>query len=338
MLRWIAVILLFIISTTGFADFVEVRRNALVKETPDSQGAPIVRALPGDTFNLSNAGQQRNGYYQVEMDDHRRGWIYRTLVRRHQGQLALPDSPSGNIGFDGRDCHNHLVYGVPHRSDLILCRRGYAIGYNFQMRTADWVSYYITSQSVHGPNVERLDNFRVDRDVPKAFRSSNTDYGGSGYDRGHMAPSASIDFSREANDETFLYSNMTPQRAGFNRNMMGHTGVWGAIEDAERAWVRNRDSLYIIAGTFYGDMPDTIGRGVSVPSNFFKIVFDPARLEAIAFWMPQDENTAHLMATYIVSIDSIEDATGFDFLSTIVDDIETIIEENTATLEEWKQD
>jgi len=117
------------------------------------------------------------------------------------------------------------------------------------------------------------------KSIPKDFRSNARDYRRSGYDRGHLAPSGSIDFSRTANDETFLYSNMVPQLPGFNRDKYGKNGVWGKVEHLERLWVKQRGELYIIAGTYVAKQRagqiKVIGNGVAVPDLFFFQVYFP---------------------------------------------------------------
>jgi endonuclease G len=54
-----------------------------------------------------------------------------------------------------------------------------------------------------------------------------------------------------------------------------------------------------------------------VPTHFFKVVYDPAADEAIGFLMPNTKLKRRTIPHYIVSIRSIEELTGFDFLSTL---------------------
>jgi endonuclease G len=53
------------------------------------------------------------------------------------------------------------------------------------------------------------------------LRTENPDgthgYDGFGFDRGHLAPSADFRWSATALSESYYYSNMTPQRPGFNQ-------------------------------------------------------------------------------------------------------------------------
>ena len=74
-----------------------------------------------------------------------------------------------------------------------------------------------------------------------------------------------------------------------------------------------------------------------MPTKFFKILFDPKRIEAIAFLMPQDENTAKKLSNYVVSIDDIEKLTGYDFLTSISKPIQDQLESHLEKIQQWEQ-
>jgi endonuclease G len=232
------------------------------------------------------------------------------------------------------DCDLHLPFGVPSggSGDKVLCYAGFALSYDYEMKVPSWVSYSLTKKSVHGTNVKRKNNFKIDQNLPRQFASSGSDYSRSGYDRGHMVGSAQIDYSRAANDETFLYSNMAPQLAGFNRDMMGHEGAWGRVEGLVRKWVYKHDSLMVISGTYFNDEPKYIGNGVGVPSSFYKIILNPTTGDTVSFWFPHVEDTGDQIASYIVSIDEIEKRTGIDFLARVDDAQENYVEKKIGSL------
>lgn len=216
------------------SDYIEVTRSANIKETPESNGALLLKAVAGDTFELLQP-EKTNGYFAVRLPHSSdEGWVSDRRASLRAGNLPITSSTT-DAAFD---CGEHTRFGIPHQSDQLLCHEGYALGYDYANRIPDWVSYAISNTSANGGNVGR-GNFRVDKSIPAKYRSSNTDYKKSGYDRGHLAPSGSIDYSRAANDDTFFYSNMTPQLPGFNRDMQGYTGVWGRVERFERTWERS---------------------------------------------------------------------------------------------------
>lgn len=230
------------------------------------------------------------------------------------------------------DCDHHLPYGIPTggTGDKIICYSGFVLSYDYEMKVSSWVSYTITKNSVHGANVKRASSFKIDKNIPRQYSSSGSDYSRSGYDRGHLAPSAQIDYSRQANNETFLYSNMTPQLPGFNRDMMGHSGAWGNVEGLVRKWIYKHEELNIIAGTYFNSEAEFIGNGVGIPAAFYKIILNTVTGDSISFWFPHVENTASQLASYVVPIDEIELRTGIDFFSKIPDSAEDYIERKSS--------
>lgn len=325
-----SVILISFIAFNAAADYIEVTRSANIKDSPESNASILRKAAAGDTFELLKS-DKNNGYYAVRLpNSNDEGWVSDRRATLKAGDLPIA-SASTEVKFD---CGEHTRFGIPHQSDQLICHAGYALGYDYANRIPDWVSYAISNTSANGNNVGR-GSFRVDKSIPAKYRSSNTDYAKSGYDRGHLAPSGSIDYSRAANDDTFLYSNMTPQLPEFNRDMQGMTGVWGRIERFERAWVKERQHLVIVAGAIVGTTEHDIGRGVEVPTQFFKVIFDPAEHDAIAFLMPQDLNTGDDWQKYLVSIDDIEALTGWNLFAKVDEDIQHSMEAEKALVANW---
>lgn len=112
-------------------------------------------------------------------------------------------------------CNGHVVFGVPGTADQLLCREGYAVGYDYDRKVALWVAYHLTKESVE-QKYKRSNRFKEDEEIPEVHRSTLGDYKGTGYDRGHMAPAATVDFSETSMQESFLLTNMAPQLPGLN--------------------------------------------------------------------------------------------------------------------------
>jgi len=228
------------------------------------------------------------------------------------------------------DCGHHLDFGVPGKSDQLLCRQGYAIGYSFVHKSPAWVAYKLTRDSVSLNVVQRKNLFEIDNEIPDEYRAVHTDYRGSGYDRGHLAPASSMDFSYQAMKESFLFSNIIPQKPGFNRFGFGHYGAWGALEKYVRSWAIARDGIYVVTGPVYHTVIDVIGNDIEIPSHFFKVIYDPEYKSSIAFLVPHIEGAAVNLSGYITTIDCIEFLAGLDFLNIISDEDEDDIENGLA--------
>ncbi|QEO57113.1 DNA/RNA non-specific endonuclease [Francisella marina] len=220
-------------------------------------------------------------------------------------------------------CHGFLAYGNPSydikeglgQSNLYLCRDGYVVGYNYQTKEASWVAFKLTKSKVAN-KLKRDDKFKEDGDIPFVYRATLDDYYRSGYDRGHLASYASMDFSKKSADESFLLSNMSPQKAGLNRQ------GWERLETDERIWANMYDSIYVYTGPIYKKQKihKTIGDNkIAVPDYFFKIIYVPSKNQAIAFVMPNARVEKTKIANYRVSIKDIEQRTGLYFLTNIQD-------------------
>ncbi|ELB7852399.1 DNA/RNA non-specific endonuclease, partial [Vibrio parahaemolyticus] len=196
---------------------------------------------------------------------------------------------------------------------------GYAVGYNYNTKNADWVAYHITAESVNITN-KRSNAFQEDIEMPDYARSTLADYKGSGYDRGHLAPSATMDFTQESMKQSFLMSNMSPQLPGFNR--VG----WRVLEEHVRDLANGYNELYVVTGPIYQGNEGTIGNGVAIPSAFYKVILDPSFDEAIAFIVPHRDVSSSELANFITTIDEVERQTGLDFFAQTPDSIEDNME------------
>ena len=179
-------------------------------------------------------------------------------------------------------------------------------------------------------DVPRDSKFRTDPDVFGC--ASDGDYRRSGYDRGHMAPAADMKWSAEAMADCHFFTNICPQSHSLNG------GRWSSLEKKCREWVNRDSTLVIICGPILSDMPQgSIGTGVTVPSRFFKVVLAPYANppRAIGFIMANAVVPDGLEAL-AVTVDEVESATGFDFFSSLPDDIEEQVEAS-ANFRIWEK-
>lgn len=178
-------------------------------------------------------------------------------------------------------------YGMP-ASDLMLFNRQYIVGYSYLFRQPRWAMQVIDENTMQlKGDFDRLDNFREDMRIPEKFRSTLDDYKNSGYDRGHLVNSADRRASKIINSETFLLSNMSPQKPDFNRE------IWLELEDAVRNLAAKDEfaEVYTICGPLFaiGDPIEVIGdNGVVVPDAFFKSILaervKPKSTNQLAMW------------------------------------------------------
>ena len=141
-----------------------------------------------------------------------------------------------------------------------------------------------------------------------------------------LCPAGDRRFSKNAHDETFYTSNITPQNHNFN------AGIWNKLEQKTRYWAKKYKHLYVVTGGVLTDDLKTIGREkVSVPNQFYKVLLDYTQpeIKAIAFLVPHKESNRPLYE-FVVSIDQLERITGIDFFPNLPDAIEDKLEASNS--------
>lgn len=205
------------------------------------------------------------------------------------------------------------------------------IYYDHLCKQPRWVKYTLTHQHLQGFG-QRKDNFKPDPRLPALNSAQHSDYSKSGYDRGHLAPAADMARSQKCMDESFYYSNISPQLPGHNR------GVWLRLEKQVRTWTSNWDSLIVITGPIldeHGQYASIGTNAVCVPEMFFKAVLAhrDETLQSIAFILT-NENAQDELSNFSMTVDSLEILSGIDFFNHLPDTTQQRIE-SVAVFEEF---
>jgi len=232
------------------------------------------------------------------------------ILRKELDRIAIPTLQEGEE--------------VVKHSALYLC-------YDEKHEQAKWVAHII-HPDVSSGGFSRSNDFREDSLV-KTGTAIKEDYWNTGYDRGHMAPSADFRWSAKALSESYYYSNMSPQKPELNRE------AWALLEDKLRYHVIViGEPLFVITGPVLEAGLPTIGttNKVSIPKLNYKIALDISGNEkkAIGFVMKNGKNE-YPTFSYAVSIDSIEKLTGIDFFPSLPDELENQLEKMTD-VQAWK--
>lgn len=239
--------------------------------------------------------------------------------------------PDGTWEYFSLDAYPEAVeIEIPFAApEDIIRHTAFSLAYNDEHEQARWVAYELTKEETNSI-YKRTNKFLVDRMV-KGISAEDKDYYRSGYDRGHLAPAADMGWSAEAMKESFYYSNMSPQKASFNR------GIWRRLETLVRSWAVENEAIYIVTGGVLTDGLPTIGKNrVSVPQYFYKVILDYTEpdLKGIAFIMP-NEGSSHALKNFAVTIDSVENLTGINFFHALPNETEEILEKECC-LECWQ--
>ncbi|UHC14671.1 DNA/RNA non-specific endonuclease [Methylobacterium currus] len=183
----------------------------------------------------------------------------------------------------GRDCPEHFAGGTrpaltnPRLSadTTLLCYQAFAVLYSGLSRTPLYAAEHLTAARIEAARrVDRIDAFHEEERLPEAARSDLADYAGSGWDRGHMAPSGDMP-SPSAQADSFTLANIVPQNPDLNRRL------WAGIESSVRALTLARGDLFVVTGPlFEGTSVQSLRGRVLIPTRLFKAVYDANRGEA----------------------------------------------------------
>lgn len=237
-----------------------------------------------------------------------------------------------SLGLTGRDAaipytkkvptQTKFLLGQPLVTDFtkgvkdvrILKRMGYWVGWSPMCGHAAYAAYTVPKQKLMDKPPERPP-FAIDAEAKDC--PAPEDYTRSGYDRGHLAPNYLIAtyYGKAAQKETFLMSNIVPQKPDLNR------GPWRILEQivADDLTAQN-ETLWVITGPVPSEKKAYIKRGKArIPKGFFKIVamVKDGTLRVIGLYMPQDIRSDKHPRYCFMSIDAIEAMTGLDFFSAL---------------------
>lgn len=229
-------------------------------------------------------------------------------------------------------------YGVP-AADLVLFNRHYVLGYSYYFRQAKWALEIVDSENT---TVKRADNFRPDYRIPEIFRADLADYDSSGYDRGHLVASANKLESKIQNSETFLLSNMSPQKPLFNR------GIWKMLEGAVRQLNAKKNVLetYVICGPiFYFDSKiemigseDDNGVTLPIPHAYFKSILTENHRGTLRVWsfLLPNEGVSKPLNEYLISTTDVERLSGLFLWERLLGDKIKMMKETVSKM--WECD
>lgn len=255
-----------------------------------------------------------------------------TNVSKPDGQPQQP--PPAQPTTPEQAAQVYLALGNPSNAgtadpnNYLLVNNYYAVSYSRDRAIPNWVSWRITRADTG--DVDRVDSFRPDDRLPKGWtRVTSADYTGSGFDRGHVCPSADRNGSPDAMASTFLMTNMTPQTGDLNR------GPWQKLEAYLRTLVTRGSDVYVIAGV-YGEN-GKVKKKVTIPTNNWKIaVAVPAgssvsaineNTRVIAVDMPNVKGIKNAdWQMYRTTVREIEQKTGYNLFSNLPQNLQNALE------------
>lgn len=290
------------------------------------------------------------------------------ITQERPNENVNANNASDNPGADGLEIPhlNATGFFVPHYVDYdgkhIM---NLAVEWNAAMRHSSWVAFSFDSTTSQD-NVKRGDGWKWDPVIPAELGEvTEDDHKSDGYDKGHLCASEDRVYCKEANDQTFFYSNISPQIGSFNQK------YWAKLEALIQKWGRSTqqgvfDKVYVAKGGTInkliknwtgkqkandglyptanadGKTNPKSGNGLVVPQYYYMAILaeKDSKLQAIGFYVPHSEDLPSSPSTadlqkYTCSIDYLEEQTGLDFFCNLMDNIEDEVEASFR-LEDWQ--
>ena len=241
------------------------------------------------------------------------------------------------LTMDHPNLKRETRYGLP-AADQILYNRHYVVGYSYYFRQAKWAL-----EIINPPNskIERKDKFRSDYRIPEGFRADKEVYENSGFNRGHLVASANQIETDIQNSETFLLSNMSPQKPEFN------SGIWKTLEEEVRKLnsKSNVFETYVISGPLFlfdqevimlGEGDDRINVTLPIPHAFFKSILIEKNTGTINMWsfLIPNEASDQALESFLVETTKVEKISGLLLWETLLGT--KMIREKNKIRKMWK--
>jgi len=167
--------------------------------------------------------------------------------------------------------------------DQIINKQVFTICYDYKMKAAKYVAYTLDGDKVNEVNIKKRPSFYTEKNLKKKYRSTNKDYKGSGYDKGHLASHDSFNDNKKTLVKTYTLANIVPQAPKVNRY------TWFKAEKLERKVATGLKEVSVINGVIYSSDPKRIGKNkIAVPDAYWKMIYNDSKNYKKCFYYEND--------------------------------------------------
>ena len=296
-------------------------------------------------YMKANTGAERSVIITITAGKEEAKFTLKQLAGNGSNPVPDPEKPSGYASMleipalKGGSMNQFITHTTKRNGKDYPT---YSLEYSYKYKHSYWIAYRFDNTT--GGNVGRNEAYKPDPELPSQYAAKHNDYTNSGYTRGHLCASSDRQDSKEANQQTFYMSNISPQSGnGFNQS----GSAWNTGEDKVQAWgyniSRSTDTLYVVKGGTIGEgmIKGYIKNEIAIPKYFFMAVLFRSgdNYKAIGFYMPhenlKDDPDKKDPKKYLMSIDALEQETGIDFFHNLPDNIENTVEA-TYNVNDWQ--
>ena len=296
-------------------------------------------------YMKANTGAERSVIITITAGKEEAKFTLKQLAGNGSNPVPDPEKPSGYASMleipalKGGSMNQFITHTTKRNGKDYPT---YSLEYSYKYKHSYWIAYRFDNTT--GGNVGRNEAYKPDPELPSQYAAKHNDYTNSGYTREHLCASSDRQYSKEANQQTFYMSNISPQSGnGFNQS----GSAWNTGEDKVQAWgyniSRSTDTLYVVKGGTIGEgmIKGYIKNEIAIPKYFFMAVLFRSgdNYKAIGFYMPhenlKDDPDKKDPKKYLMSIDALEQETGIDFFHNLPDNIENTVEA-TYNVNDWQ--
>lgn len=216
--------------------------------------------------------------------------------------------------------------------------RNYTYLYDTKNYHPLWAAYPLSASHMGSLSRPGDWDYNPQLDESKQPNLCDRSYTGDTYSRGHVVPNASRNGIKDMQLQTFYVTNSVPQ---IQNNFNG--GIWNSLEGALQTEAK-KETVYIVTGSVLNKVgenktvnyitPKDDTKQCAIPNYFYKVALkvevsdgQVTSASAIGFWF-EHKTYSDKYTNYAVTVDQIEEWTGFDFFVNLPDSIEKTAEKN----------
>ena len=224
-------------------------------------------------YMKANTGAERSVIITITAGKEEAKFTLKQLAGNGSNPVPDPEKPSGYASMleipalKGGSMNQFITHTTKRNGKDYPT---YSLEYSYKYKHSYWIAYRFDNTT--GGNVGRNEAYKPDPELPSQYAAKHNDYTNSGYTRGHLCASSDRQYSKEANQQTFYMSNISPQSGnGFNQS----GSAWNTGEDKVQAWgyniSRSTDTLYVVKGGTIGEgmIKGYIKNEIAIPKYFF---------------------------------------------------------------------
>jgi endonuclease G len=181
-----------------------------------------------------------------------------------------------------------LAFGQELREAVKVKTPIYEVIYNEKLEQPTWIQYIV--QCPDGTASRAGMDFYTNDSIKT---SDNDDYVKNLYDKGHLAPAADFNCTKDILYQTFSYLNCALQNQYLNR------GVWRMLEEYERELAKT-EKVTVTITLVFDKKSIKLPTGSTVPNGFYKTIYLENSKKTIKYYFPNEAPTKPKYTDYSI--------------------------------------